>query len=392
MLPPSNPIAAVVHLDPYPYYAALLTSRPIYRDAELGLWVAASAQAVNDVLSSPLCRVRPPAEPVPASLLGSPAGDIFRHLVRMNDGLNHCPFKQAVSATLGTVAPAHARERSARWARVLCEELAPHRRAGRIAEFAFHLPVYVVADLLGVAHDKLRQTVRWVNDFVRAIAPAANAEQIANGKLAAGHLLNMTGCLAAQQPEGLLSTLARQAQRFGRSDGTAIAANGIGFLSQAYEATAGLIGNTLRALAAHPDLGAQVCDAPALLGAVIEEVLRADPPIQNTRRFVAEDGLVAGQPMQAGDAILVLLAAANHDPAANPQPERFMLHRPQRQCFTFGLATHACPGTALAAAIAQAGVAQLLAAGLDLGQLRGDLSYCPSVNARIPLFERNTFS
>ncbi len=42
---PADPIAAVIHPDPYPYYADLVARRPLYRDAALGLWVAASADA-----------------------------------------------------------------------------------------------------------------------------------------------------------------------------------------------------------------------------------------------------------------------------------------------------------------------------------------------------------
>src|SRR5689334_2899407 len=81
--PPLNAVAAVTHPDPYPYYADLVTSKPIAWDETAKLWVAVSATAVAAVLTSDLCRVRPPTEPVPSALLGSPAADIFRHLVRM---------------------------------------------------------------------------------------------------------------------------------------------------------------------------------------------------------------------------------------------------------------------------------------------------------------------
>src|SRR5260370_1142927 len=70
---PADPIAAVTHPDPYPYYRALVARAPLYRDEALGLWVAASAHAVTAALTSPLGRVRPAAEPVPASFVASPA-------------------------------------------------------------------------------------------------------------------------------------------------------------------------------------------------------------------------------------------------------------------------------------------------------------------------------
>lgn len=353
------------------------------------MWVATSAQAASAVLRSELCRVRPAAEPVPAALRDSPAGEIFRRLVRMNDGQNHCPLKQAVSATLLAIDKTVVGAQSAHWAKVLCDTLEPQNEAAHISAFAFHLPVYVVASLLGVQQQQLKQCAVWVNDFVRGIAAGADATQIARGKLAAGNLLEMFHAVLARQQDGLLHALARATQGFGPTDKDAVVANGIGFLSQAYEATAGLIANTLLALARQPELREQLAARPALMSAVIQEVLRADPPIQNTRRYVSADGMVAGQAMKAGDAILVVLAAANRDPAANPLPDRFDLFRPHGQSFTFGLATHACPGAALAAMIAQAGVAQLLMAGIDLAPLPGMVRYRPSANARTPEFERS---
>src|SRR3954451_15264079 len=120
---PSDPIAAVTHRDPYPYYARLAAERPISHDASLGLWVAASAEAVTAVLASDLCRVRPPAEPVPRALVGSPAGEIFRHLVRMNDGPLHDSCREAVSAMLGKIGEAQAATASRHWAGFLADEL-----------------------------------------------------------------------------------------------------------------------------------------------------------------------------------------------------------------------------------------------------------------------------
>src|SRR5690349_4221852 len=97
---PRDPIAAVTHPDPYPYYRDLVTRSPIYRDDALGLWVVSSAAAVTAAVTSELCRVRPPAEPVPAALVGSAAGDVFAGLVRMNDGTTHGTLKPRVSASL----------------------------------------------------------------------------------------------------------------------------------------------------------------------------------------------------------------------------------------------------------------------------------------------------
>ena len=360
---PPDPISAVTHPDPYPYYARLVAEAPFQQHD--GLWVAASAEAVTAVLTSQLCRVRPPAEPVPKALLGSPAAEIFRRLVRMNDGPWQQDLKRAVMAALGSIDGAKAAEPSREWAGRL-----PAEPAG----IAFQLPACVIGSLLGVAEDDLPRLAGLVGDFAPALAPGSSPEQVERGREAAGHLLDLFRALPA---EGLLGTLSREARE---ADQDEIVANAIGFLFQAYDSTAGLIGNALVALARHPELRDQ-----ALSPGFLPEVLRCDPPVQNTRRFVAWNGFVAGRAVQEGDAILVVLAAANRDPAANPSPDRFDIFREQRRLFTFGLGPHACPGETLATTIAKAGIERLLEAGLDVDGLAENVIYRPSANGRIPL-------
>ncbi len=405
---PSDPIAAATHRDPYPYYARLVAGAPLAEDGALGLWVASSAAAATAVLSHDLCRVRPPAEPVPRALLGSPAGEVFGRLVRMTDGADRCPLKKAISATLSSVSGETAAAESRRQARALAARLAPAADPRAVSRFAFDLPAYVVASLLGVPAERLPDAARWTGDFVPCFSPLASPRQIEDGKVAAGRLLDLLRGITFRSASGspsrsaseaasvrvpdrdgepahsLLAALGREARRLGRDDPEAVVANAVGFLFQAYEATAGLIGNTLLALAAHPGLR-EAAGAGALRG-IVEEVLRHDPPIQSTRRYLAGPATICGRDLPEGAAVLVLLAAANRDPAANPDPHRFDPARPDRRSFTFGAGPHACPGEALAATIATAGVEALLGAGVDPARLAERYAYRPSANARVPMF------
>jgi cytochrome P450 len=357
MARPANAIAAVTHPDPYPYYAELVAERPLYRDAALGLWVASSAAAVETVLTSGLCRVRPLAEPIPRALLGSPAAAVFGSLVRMTDGPGQAAAKQAVAATVTSLDVRRVVHEGRRWAEVLADEIEPAAHVDRLPDFMFRLPVYVLASLLGVARERLRETSLQVGDFARCVAPGGTPEQIERGKTAAGGLLEVLGALAGH---GVMADLRRRG-----AAADVVVANGIGLLFQAYESTAGLIGNTLLALA-------RGAEGAGRLPYLLRDVLRHDPPVQNTRRFVARSGVVAGCDMQEGDAVLVVLAAASRDPAA--------------ASFTFGRGAHACPGDAIATAIAQSGIEYLLASGLALERLGGPTAYRPSANTRIPLF------
>lgn len=353
MTEPADPIAAATHEDPYPYYAAL-AQRGLHRHPSLGLWIAASAPDVTAVLTHPACRVRPTAEPVPANLLGSPAADIFRHLVRMNDGAGHCPLKQAVGATLGALDLATVAAQAA--------DCAGRLATDDISDFAFRLPAHTVAALLGAAAADWDEIAACTGAFVRCITGGTDAE-IAAGIRAAGRLLDLLSALPAG---GLLARLGEAAGRLGCGNPAVVLANGIGFLSQAYEATAGLIGNGMVALGR----GRPGADQAGTPGEILRWVERYDPPVQNTRRFLAADATVAGQALRAGDAILVVLAAASRD-------------LDESRSFTFGRGVHACPGEAIALIIAAAGLTRLIETGIK--PARG-FAYRRSGNTRIPLF------
>ncbi len=387
---PRDPIAAVTHAAPYPYYADLVARQPFYRDDALGLWVATSAEAVAAVLTSAACGVRPPTEPIPQHLLGTTAAELFRQLIRMNDGAGRCPLRRAVVTTLAAVEPRQVAARSALWARRLADESGALTAPERLSDFAFCLPVYVVASLLGVPDAQLPAVTVWVGAFVACLAPGSDAAQVARGVAAADALRAtfrpLLGDGADGPAVGLLARFAREAGFAGHAGADAIVANGIGLLSQTYEATAGLIGNTLVSLATRQALCAQALAAPDILPAIVREVLRCDPPIQNTRRFLMRDDQIMRQSLHEGDAILVVLAAANRDPAANAAPARFAPFRADRQTFSFGAGGHACPGEELAIAIASVGVAHLLASGLAPARLHGTVGYRASANARIPIF------
>ncbi len=390
MKPPADPFSAVTHPDPYPYYRELVASRPLYRDDALGLWVAASADAVTAVLTSPLGRVRPAAEPVPSALLGSPAADIFGRLVRMTDGPGHGVMKPGVAATIDSIDATRAGALAERWAQTLTAGIDPRSSPAQLDDFTNALSTYVIASLLGVPDHGLRHAERCIGRYVSGVSPGADVERLKRGTEAARDLIDLIGSPVIASEPGLLSVLSREARRAGCEDAGAIVANAIGFMTQAYEATAGLIGNTLLALAGRPELSARIPTDAGLLDDVIREVLRHDPPVQNTRRFIAADGRIAGRRMTAGDTVLVVLAAANHDAAANPEPERFDVARAHRRTFTFGAGPHACPGEQLAITIARAGIEGLLARGLPLGSLAGTVTYRPSANVRVPLFASGT--
>jgi cytochrome P450 len=384
MLPPRDPIAAVTHPDPYPYYAELLRRRPFHRDETLGLWVAASAEAATAALASPAGRVRPPAEPVPRALLGGAAGEIFGRLVRMTDGDAQARAKRAIVATLASVTPEAVATEARRWAGVLTNGAT--RDPAGLDALIFALPMHVVGTLLGFVSAQLPDVAERMRAFVAAIAPGSSPEAVEGGSAAAAGMVALTEDLInAPNGSGLARRLRDTAEREGGVDPAAVTANAVGFLSQTHDATAGLLGNAILALGARPELRRHAAADRTLLPGLVQEVLRFDPPAQNTRRFLAADAEIAGHGLRAGDTVLVLLAAANHDPAFNPDPARFDLDRANRQMLTLGHGRHACPENGIAAAIAVAGLDTLLDRIPDAVWPSSPAGYRASA-ARIPLF------
>ncbi len=386
---PTNAINAVAHSDPYPYYATLLAGPRLAFDEELRLWVAGRAAVVAEVLSNPHCRVRPAAEPVPNALVGSAAGEIFGHLARMNDGREtHERPKMTLRRALGAVDLNAVHERAREIAATLAATHDVHR-TGALSSWMFELPTFVVADLIGCGAAELPQVAAWTAHFVACLSPLSTPGHTALSNDAARALLHSFRVLmrATPTPRGsLLDRVKQEAAAVGWDNAPALLANLVGLLSQTYEATAGLIGNSIVALVTQPDLQEAMRAAPQRVASMVQEVGRFDPPVQNTRRFVAHSTSVAGVELPAGETILLVLAAANRDPAANVRPDEFLLDRAHRRTFGFGYGAHECPGQALACTIATAAIQELLRLSSSQQMGRWTWTYRPSVNGRIPLF------
>lgn len=356
---PLDPLGAVVHPDPYPYYAKLRRDRPLYLDSALGLWVAATRETVAAALDHPALRVRPPAEPVPRGLVGTPAGEVFARLVRMNDGEFHTRHKPAVQQATRRFSMADVARAAAAAAAAALDVMRLDANALLNA-----LPVQAVARLLGVPTASLDTTTRSVEAFVQGIAPGASAQAIARANEAAMQLM------AQGEAQGLDAVQS---------------ANRVALMQQSLDATAGLVGNTVRLLRVRPDLVTRESSLDSWR-AIVAEVARWDAPVQNTRRFAAADLTLAGQAIAQGQGVLLLLASANRDETLNPDPDAFDPARSDRRSMSFGAGAHACPGEAIAVEIAAAGL-QALHAARPLDELFGPFSgFRPLTNARIPVF------
>ncbi|MBR8364559.1 cytochrome P450 [Burkholderia sp. AU19243] len=384
---PTDPIAAVTHRDPYPYYATLVDGPPLAFDAALGLWVASRAASVTAVLGHPACRVRPLDAPVPPALRGTTAGALFGDLVRMNDGaLRHDVPKQALRAAFAPLDADALRERAARLAGDRLR--APHD-AHALNAWCMTVPVCAVADLLGFDDAQLDDIAAWVVDFVAALSPLSDAAALARASEGARHLLDrMTERVAhtRAQDGSLVAAVQQAARAAGWHASGALVANLVGLLSQTCEATAAWLGNVLVAWDTTKPGGARAMPDAAALDAFVAEVGRFDAPVQNTRRFVASRTTIEGVTVDAGAAILVVLAAANRDPSAHRDPHRLLPARAPGPNFGFGIGPHGCPGERIARAVTAGAFGAWLRAAGHEPRDRLVWDYRASANVRMPKF------
>jgi cytochrome P450 len=101
-------------------------------------------------------------------------------------------------------------------------------------------------------------------------------------------------------------------------------------------------------LAQRPELQQQLRDAPALLPAAIDEILRIDGPLLVNRRVATRTARAAGREFAAGERLSVMWTAANRDGRVFDDPDSFRLDRDPAQNLLYGAGIHVCPGAPLA--------------------------------------------
>ncbi len=109
-----------------------------------------------------------------------------------------------------------------------------------------------------------------------------------------------------------------------------------------------LVGNGVMTFAEHPDQQAALIADPSLVASAVEEVLRWRAPSQYQGRFSVADRAFHKVTIPAGNPVLIVTGAANRDPRAYQDPDRFDITRDQPMPISFGHGIHYCIGAHLA--------------------------------------------
>jgi cytochrome P450 len=122
----------------------------------------------------------------------------------------------------------------------------------------------------------------------------------------------------------------------------------------------------------HAELRGRVAGDAAAARAFLDEVLRLRPPSWYVPRVVSVDTTLGDTRMSAGDGVLVVIGAANRDPAVFEDPNRIVLDRPRSPQRVFGHGPHRCPGARLGKLVAEATIDAVLETMPDYRVLQPD--------------------
>jgi cytochrome P450 len=221
-----------------------------------------------------------------------------------------------------------------------------------MADMANILPVMVIAEMLGVPPE-LYQTFKQWSDTIITGGNTLPGQPIPDDVVAIidnlrAYFLQEIEKRRTQPGPDLISALVAAHVDNEAMTADELLAFVVLLLLAGNETTTNLIGNGMLALGRHPDQMELLRRNPEMGPRAIEEMLRYDGPVQATSRRATEDIEVGGTAIPKGAECFILLAAANHDPAQFPDPDRFDITREARDHVAFGEGIHFCIGAPLA--------------------------------------------
>ncbi len=358
MFSPEALAASGFFTDPYPLYAMLRGAGPVVPVGP-GRWAIGGHAAASAALRDRRFGVKRHAEPLARLRDTSPFLQLEGAMMLHHDPPDHTRLRALISRSF---TPQLIAALQPGVERLIDELLAQALAAGEIdliADFAYPLPVLVIAEILGVPaveRELLRGWSRQITEAVQHTRLLAAGEGVNTAALARADEVAVafgdylwTRIEARRRAPGddLLSALIAAEAAGDRLSRQELISTCALLLLAGHETTMNLIGNGMLALLRHREQRALLAD-PSLWGGAVEELLRFDSPVQLTVRELLEPVELAGRSLARGDEALILLGAANRDPARYERPDELDLLRGGVQPISFGAGIHYCIGAPLA--------------------------------------------
>ncbi|WP_296257832.1 MULTISPECIES: cytochrome P450 [unclassified Pseudomonas] len=234
--------------------------------------------------------------------------------------------------------------------------IAKHGNEGEcdwVWDFTALFPVTVISEVLGVPTERRAEFKVWVDDTLAAANRAAyNAPRLAQIKQNSDQLRafmeDIIALRTANPGNDIISTLIQADVQGEKLSHVQVLSMAVLLLIGGVETTTNLLGSTLTLLHRYPEVERRVRNDPSLIPALLEEVLRFEPPVQMIFRHTTEDAELAGVAIPKGSTIMPLLASANRDESMFPDGEVFDIDRKVSvPIMSFGQGPHFCLGSYL---------------------------------------------
>ena len=267
------------------------------------------------------------------------------------EGDEHLRLRGAVTGAMSPIEARSLRRHINRYTQRLVNEFCEEGSAEIVSQFAEHLPMAVLCQILGMPEEYNDRMVQAARDMLRGTETA-----IASHAYVMDALRRLTARRRAQPAEDFASHLINHPVKLTDDE---VTKHLWVVLMAAYEATANLIANVLRVVLIDPRFRAQLNGGQMTVPEAVEQSLWDEPPFSTVFAYFAkQDTELGGQRIRKGDGLLFGIAPGNLDPRVRPDLAANM--QGNRSHLAFGGGPHECPGQDIGRAIADTGVDALM--------------------------------
>lgn len=341
--------AAALVVDPYPLLAELRGAGPMLR-AEDGRWVATTHAAVSAVLRDRrLGRLWTDWEPA-ADM--EPFNALHRHQLMENEPPEHTRMRKLLAGAFGRGHVERMRPRIEELAEAMLDDLPTDVPVDILGSYAEPMPVYVIADLLGVPredHERLRDwSQAIVHMYEQGVDTSVREAAVTASEEFAAYVRDVVERRRLEPGDDLVTDLLTEREQGRGFSDDELVATVVLLLNAGHEASVNVFGNGLHALLSHPDQLGRVRTGEVDVATALEEMIRFDAPLQMFERTATVDVEVAGAPVRAGETVACLMGSANRDADVFEAADTFDVGRSPNPHVGFGLGLHFCLGAPLA--------------------------------------------
>ncbi|HEX5746059.1 MAG TPA: cytochrome P450 [Archangium sp.] len=342
--------------NPYPLYARLREEAPVFRikvpGAEAG-WLVTRYEDVNQVLKHggiSKDRIGSMTEAQRAKLPWF--FKFFTPLVQnmlSRDPPDHTRLRALVHKAFTPKYIERLRSRVQTLSDSLLDAAARKGSMDLVEEFAFLLPVTIIAEMLGVPPGDYRKFQRWSNRLVSNTDMSDVLLSVPSVVMFTRYLRKLIAQRRTSLGDDLLSALIQAEEAGDKLTPDELVSMAFLLLVAGHETTVNLISGGTLALLQHPEQLERLRKDPALIEPAVEELLRYASPVEvSTERVAREDITVSGVAIPRGDLVFAVLASANRDERYFKDPNTLDLGREPNKHVSFGMGIHYCLGAPLA--------------------------------------------